>query len=108
MYGGPPSRQFWPVTGVLMVQPQVYLRLAPIDSHEIQDRRRARRRLRKIPPIAVPAEVPPRAGIVEIIIAFGIGAHVRPQLATKDATLHEEPRRIRFQRPPIRRSVKQR
>jgi hypothetical protein len=35
-------------------------------------------------------------GVVEQIIAFGIRAHVRPQLAAKDATLHEQPRGIGF------------
>jgi hypothetical protein len=40
--------------------------------------------------------MPAMTGIIEPIIVFCLGAHVGPQLATKDATLHEKPRGIGF------------
>jgi hypothetical protein len=93
-----------------MVHSAVVVPPPPIDADEIENCPGSRRWLRTFIPVQVTPgiEMPASPGVVEEIEALGCGTHLRPKLAAENATLHEEPRRIGFQRPPIRRPVKQR
>ena len=41
--------------------------------------------------------MPARTGIVQVVVALGLGAQARPEFAAKDAAFHEKPRGVSFE-----------